>query len=524
MLYRIKYNPPTQLVLLLGLIVLNIILRYPLTPHAIGWDTFTIQAISNTVTEYGCAKWWVTELSIFGLYPCSYASSVPFIISGISQITDTVPEWSIWFFGVLTGIISLFFTYLLAGELNDSFIFKYSVAFTYSISPGILYFSTWQLSSRGLFISFLPIFIYLLLKIYHSKTKFLFAKYALLFMSITLLLIATHHLFYFLFLVIISVLISTKIQKTKFLSASCSYSTTIILFMALIFAFLLPFFTGLFIDSGGRYAWIFDILKIYIRYSGIVFFFGISGLIYLIAKGNKNNEDWFLLFTIYFLVPFMYIRLYSVWFALIYISLLAGISLLNIMRSNLKSAQSMIIIYLVLFVGFSTYYQAWNTGMMDDNFHQSNDRYMEDSTYEGALWMKSYVSRDNVIVVNEPSIGRRILATSEIPSLTGDDTIDLSYGLVNISRFKISKNSPLSVEYYKDNPYVITPGSGSTDFFIRKLNSVDIESRWGQEIISEFNISGFVEYRNGGYHEFAQSVHNNRNILFDNGQIKVSIW
>ena len=151
-------------ILLACLLALNMILRYPATPHEIGWDTFGIHILANSISEFGWAKWLVHPLSIGGFYPNSYASAVPFLVSGISQCTGIDMEWTVWLSSTLMGFFAIFFAYILAGAIRDEDLFKFLVAFGYSVAPGLLYFSTWQLSTRGLFIVLLPLFIYLLLK------------------------------------------------------------------------------------------------------------------------------------------------------------------------------------------------------------------------------------------------------------------------------------------------------------------------------------------------------------------------
>ncbi len=159
-----EFTNRVWLVLWACLIILNVIMRYPATPHEIGWDTFGIHILANSISEFGWARWWVHPLSIFGMYPYSYASSIPFLVSGISQCTGIDMEWTAWLVCMLTGIFSILFAYVMAGAINDDDVFKFLVAFGYSISPIILTYSTWQLSTRGLFMILLPISIYSIIK------------------------------------------------------------------------------------------------------------------------------------------------------------------------------------------------------------------------------------------------------------------------------------------------------------------------------------------------------------------------
>ena len=511
-----------QFVLLTLLVIINLIFRYPFTPHEIGWDTFVMHSLSNSITEFGYAKWWINYLSIYGFYPGSYASSVPFIISGISQIAELVTESSIWLFNTLLGIIGIFAAYIMAGQLDKNKFFKFFVAFLYSLSPGFLFLSTWQLSPRGLFIALLPLFIFLILKMYSAKNKVVLIKYVLLMGFMCILFVATHHIFYFLATILLSyafVLIFYKMKK--FIPLYLHKSSLLILFCTPVILFFLPFFTRLFIETGSRYDWISTIFLVYFRNAGIPLLFFIIGLVYLLTKKYKTIQESFLITNVYCLIPLVYVKLYSVWFDIIYICIFAGMCMSNILKSNLKYASLIVVVFLLLSVSFGGFYQYWNTGV--ESGISIIDRHISDGTYGAALWMKHYVSNDNIIVVNNPAISRRIIAISEIPTLTGDDSIDVTYGVVDIGNLNISKNSPFSINFYRDNPYVVTPGSGTTDYFIRKLNSVDIKSRWGELIISRYNISCIVEYEPVGDNLFIRSVHENKNSIYSNGKISVNI-
>ena len=73
-------------------------------------------------------------------------------------------DWVAWIFPAIVGTFVMFSAYLLAGLIIKDDIFKFLLAFTLSISQGILNYTTWQISARGFFVLLLPFFLYLLLK------------------------------------------------------------------------------------------------------------------------------------------------------------------------------------------------------------------------------------------------------------------------------------------------------------------------------------------------------------------------
>ena len=510
-----KFTNRVRFELLAGLIALNLILRYPATPHEIGWDTFAIHILANSISEFGWANWWVHPLSIGGFYPNSYASAVPFLVSGISQCTGIVMEWAIWTFCTLTGIFAIFFAYILAGAIRDDDLFKFLVAFGYSLAPGLLYFSTWQLSARGLFIVLLPLFIYFVLK---SRTSL---KYVPLIFILFMVLVMTHHLFYFIIPVILSYIAVVIFYKLKERINVKIPDFANISFIGIFIVMLsIPFFTYLFIsETGSKYTWMILLAQTYVRHVGILLIFVIGGLIYLSLKHNKGFEDWFLLISLICFAPLLYMYRYSKWFFVIFAIILAGISLTNVAKMcNSKKgryALAIIVIVLLLSVSFSGFYQHYRNIVGKAT---PNERYMEDGTCIAGLWIK-----DNI---DKPMVGNdwvmvRVFAISEVPTLTGDGTIDMTYGFTNITDLNISKVSPLSATYYFEGPYIRTYHTPFTGYHVSLLNEVEFDSYYGKPIIRRFNLSYVIENEDIGDNPFIRSVHREKDNIYDNAKIRV---
>jgi len=187
-----KLSKKSKIELFSLLIILSVILRFQVVPNEIFPDSFLMHIMTNSLTEYGYAGWWLHPLSVFGLYPASYTSTMQFLLSGISQTTGLEMRWVIFLYCVFIGLLSMFTSYLMAGEIFDNDLFKLLVAFGFSTSPGVLAYTTWTIPTRGLFVVLAPLLIYMLLKCRLS------IKYIPLTFILTTFLFATHHLFYFL--------------------------------------------------------------------------------------------------------------------------------------------------------------------------------------------------------------------------------------------------------------------------------------------------------------------------------------
>ena len=504
------------------LVLVNFVMRIPSVPHETGNDGFTIHILANSVSLFGYAGWWAHPSSVFGFYPYSYASAVPFILSGISQCTGIDMEVAIWMFCIIIGLFSVFTAYLLAGVIWNNDIFKFLIAFVYSLSPGILTFSTWDVSTRGLFIVLLPLFIYLLLKIRESIMKF-----GVLFLILFILLMATHHYVFLTIPAIFSFIILAIFNKSKGCIKSVKISlnfTNIAFIIAFIAMFLMPFFTRIF-GVSSRYLWIQLMLENNIRYTGIIVIFAIGGFAYLSLKHDKSFGEWFFLLSLLCLTPLLYILTYMHYFIIIFGSVLIGISLSNITnivkvdKQKKKYALAIIMIILLISVSFSGFYQHWRT---HKGKATAGEWYMDEETYSGALWIRENVNMNKRLVGNDDLTCRRIFAVSEVPTLVGmGSDCMLTYGFTKITDINITKNSPLTIRFYQDNPYVKDPHSIDIGSSFYWLQNSAIDSEVGSAIVSRFNLSYAIENKNAYSGAFIQSLHEKRNNIFNNGKIKI---
>jgi hypothetical protein len=506
-------------VLLALLVILNVILRLPLTAHEIGWDTFSIHALANSISAFGEARWWVHPASIGGFYPYSTASAVPFLLSGISQCTGIDMEWTIWLFCVIIGVFSAFTAYLMAGAIWNNDLFKFFVAFGFSISEGVLYFTTWTVSARGLFVVLLPLFIYLLL-----KTRSSIVRYSTLTFILAIVLVATHHLVHFLIPIFASYIFVTIYDKLKdyagFIKVPNSFVSIGILLSSLIILFVI-FLNRTFFWGSSKYI-LDDMLMTYTRFIGFLIIFVIGGFCYLVFKADKSFEEWFLLIASISLLPMIGNAIYTKWVIISFAFLLVGFGLTNVARRynrKRKSAVIAIIIVLLLSVCMTGYYQAVH-------YYVGKDpqaywvRFPSEATYEGAMWAKENID-GNMVGYGVSMTPTRIFALSGVPTFSGSRAGDLAYGFVNLTGLNITR-IPLSMEWFEEEPYVISTIMPGTEWYISEIRIKDVNSRWIHNFFSKFRISYILEDKNAYGGVFIQSVHRDKDNVYDNG--KIGFW
>jgi hypothetical protein len=512
---NMKFLNHSKNLILVLLVFLNILIRIPSTPHETGADGFTTHIIANSISEFGYLKNLIHPLSIFGFYPYSYGSAVHFILSGISQSSGTEMELAIWLFSVVIGILSIFTAYLMAGIIWDNDFFKFLVALIYSTAPGVLIFTTWEASTRGLFIVLLPLFIYLLLKTYESR------KYIMLIFIFFILLAVTHKLVFitlpFIFcLVFVSIISKLKFIKIENRVLNMSYILSFLLF------FTMPFFTR-FLIKGERYAQLWDVLFNNLRYTGLPLLFTIGGFVYLSTKHNKDIKEWYFLVSLVLLAPFFWEVTYSQYITIVFASVLFGIALMNLYKYNkqLKYASYFIILILLLSVSFSDFFQHWRPNTVG---RPSNIKwYLDEESYASALWIKDDLTKNNRLISNDPLESRRIFAISEVPSLMveGEDVM-LIYGFINLTSINVTQNSPLTTDFYKFGPYVLDSGNEpEVGWYFDYIQSWDVDSYVGKSTISNFDLDYVVQNKNINENNFTRSLYMKKDAIYDNNNIKI---
>jgi len=458
------------------LIILNIILRFQVVPNEIGVDSFLVHIMANSISEFGYAKWVLHPNSFLGMYAYSEVSGVPFFLSGICQGTGIEMRWVIFLYCVLAGLLSIFTAYLMAGAIMDNDLFKFLAAFAFSTSPAILWYSTWTIPARGLFVVLAPLLVYMLLKCRGYMRCVPLTIFFAVFMY------ATHHLIYFLFPVFFAffvLLVLFKLKEyIKFIKIPSKFALStifskfatsdknnqvgaqskinliaaldkiiklradkrigelksklypLILIAGFAAMFSIPFIGRKFIEMS-VYS---PIYESYVRYTGLLIIFAVGGLSYMIFKRDKSFSEWVMLLSVIFLTALIYEQTYMKCFLPIFAVPFICIGLVNILRSERKRyALITVFVFLLVSVSFSGYYQFLHFSPT----HGMNERYMEDSTYTAGRWMKDYVAGS--AISNDRYFGFRIAAASDTTHhLTISALLDVTYGFftVNLSQFK----------------------------------------------------------------------------------------
>lgn len=514
-----------KVILFVLLIILNTILRIPSITHETGNDSYQIHALANSISESGTARWWMNSLSVFGLYSYSYASAVPFILSGMSQLSNVGMEKIILFYCMILGLFSISTAYLMAGAFYDNFLFKYVFAFFFSTSQGILQFTYFDASTRGMFMVIFPLLFYLLLKEDKSWRKLILIVIFLIYLR------SVHNFSYFAIPLIFTMIlmyvrsnINLDIKKgvqiivnSEKLDIFKKRDFTHIYIFLLMCSILTPLFMKLFV-VGSFYQYLVVTFITIVRYVGPAIFLALGGLIYTIYKKEKNSYDWFILISTLFYIPISYSITYGKFIIFPFVIFFIAIAFKNslFIISNKKLNTLFIISILISSIIFSSYYNHYRTG------DSQNSWYMDEKTNQAGIWTTSYIPQNTHVFTTVGAVWRMLAISNghiEFPSLP---PVELVYGFVNESEAlnNTLKNSYTSLDYYFEGPYSLRGDTSKLGEYMWVMN-FNIKDKRVQDFIEKYNIKYIVHDTLSIRGEIIGSVEKNNDLIYDGDRIKI---
>src|SRR6267143_3275988 len=155
--------------LLLFLFALNLLVRYPRTPHELGLDGFIFHGMTAALVKDGNAAWVIHPLSLLGLYPLSHPSGSFFFLAALTSISATPIEASILLFDFGLIALGLLSAFILSMEIRRDEGLALLVGAFFSLSPRFVSGLLWEIPTRTLFSALVPLFIWGLLRWHQSR-------------------------------------------------------------------------------------------------------------------------------------------------------------------------------------------------------------------------------------------------------------------------------------------------------------------------------------------------------------------
>lgn len=547
------------------LLILNIVLRIPLTSHGQdGGDSAFIWSLANSISASGFIKWALNPLSFFGLYPLSYPSGSPIVLSLTSQVTGVSIENTILVYGFILGILGMLGSYIMALKIKSNYLFGFLTSFAFSTAPVFLELTRWSASTRNLFLALFPLFLWAIF--WFNKKRTYLNKQILLITILWLTLMAAHRMSFLITLVLISLALAKIVWHMKDKSQILYYTNRLsenARFMVLILLFLLAFtlqfsgigfYRGIWYDyqSGalsqgtGLFNLISNLSTNYIGQIGLLIPVGLIGFFAILRKDKKEFNENFILCLLMLSASILALGTYVAPFLLPIISLLiasgvcwvlnffnsdliiqgrASRHLNHIFRINKKVPAILLFICLSASIIFSGYIMERHLnaplGDTGDNTYMTREPYVGSFLKEQGT--RAFLSNDNLI-------SKRIYASMDVPYLDlginalinswiEENELDvqhLSLKELNINNdysFLLKKdpqiNNDLSWVYSND----IKNDTSNKIFNKYMIDSIVINNK----ILGEMVGDDFCTYHS----IFAKSVTNSGSRIYDNNKVSI---
>lgn len=529
-------------IILLLLILLNIAVRIPVTPHGVGNDSFFIHWMAQSIIEEGTALWLVHPASVFGLYPYSYPSFIPFLLATFSNIMGLSIESIILMTSISFGVIGVLFAYMLGKEFSGNELVAYLTAFCFSLSPIFIDFTSWTASTRALFVLLLPLILFLVLRYERTKdNRFLFLT--LLFLLVEA---SVHRMFLLIVLFLIPAYIFTKLffrfrekRAVQIIDKKLCWLILIVFFVFFLLQFSnFDFFranqytyrTGFFFTAGSVEDWMHGTLNKpilflnmcidYVSNSSILFFFLPITLVLWLSKIKKREYKFEELFFVMSLLLGSFFLMNGYYVAMFYLpifSLLSGIGMVKSIDflKNKKVGNYLFVSILIISLIFSCFMiYHWRS-----NIAEEQKVWMEDNTFHAAKFIEQNSILGDSVMTSNALLRRRIIANSYVPIFPLYGPQLLVYDYINNdklnAKFHIAPSPNTKYFWVTDTP-MHTKGDWG------RLIGLNIDSPKAGLIISQYNLRYVIENKKSDciskypHWIFYKDLHESKDKIYDN--------
>ena len=554
-----KFSKRLNLALIGFLAMINIVFRYPTTPHQIGADSFHLHMVANSVSHYGYATWIVHPFSFFGLTPETVPTAYPYILSGFSQLSGLEMEATILLFSIIVGLVGTFNAYLMAKEIKNHDLFIFIVVFAFSLSPVFLNYTIWTVTGRNLFLAIFPLFIWSVFRnLNRAKMDYKYIGFSVI---IFIILLSIHRMAMlipiFILAFIISIYFYKKLTKISMPSKTSIVAPLLWIGVFIFFVFAQLFSWGFYSDLGLE--WVYQkgylfkggeitdkILNMGVDYGGKygpLFIFGIFAIVIMlfftkryfkgeVSKIKVNRSFYRLLFPllILFYVPLLLLGIYTSLVLLPFICVIIGFGVIYIFdrikttrKPKYKKIFKMLAVLIIISsLIISSVFTIFMINLWRRPIAPADDTaWMSEETYDTGMYLNEFGNNSN-FVLNDWIIWGRIIAISK----------KSIYLRLNLSRVSIQRGSFLDL-YYSDTLYVITSKEYGSDINIHSLN-FEKDAQRITIALTQNDIKFALEKNNipkgqfmagGGVlrsSAFYSSMFGERYKIYDNGDI--SVW
>ncbi len=477
----------STLCVLTSVLLLNLVLRYPSTSHELGVDSFVFHAMAASIQRFGAALWILNPLSYLGFYPLSHPGGGPFLVAATSDLTGVSIEGSILVLDLVVAITGALGGFLLGLDLTQNDRFALLLAAVFSLTPAMIGGLTWQMPTRIMFTTLLPLFLSILVRLARRpQWQHVFLGVALLFLmasfhrlTVLVSLVALSYLFTGIFVAIHRTL---RVRRPKlFLRPGFVRRAPVLAVLTILGIMggtlgltnvLSEYSTGVIASGDSTTIRLLNLGVSLARSSGLLLPLAFLGVFAIAVKKNKDLKEPLMILAFVTFTPMLFLRDYTGYYTVPFTSVFVTYGIYHISRRvHPRKLRIAAVAFIVGFMVLSS------TAIARYNVQTTTG--MSSETYTVALYVKYTTS--GTVVFNEGLIGARVDSIALVPYLpVGGATTAfqspelLIYGFVNRSvvlrQIYSIPLSQLSVD--SDSPYELVGVQAEADWAYMLLSPV----------------------------------------------------
>ena len=454
--------------LLLFLLALNYLARYPRTPHELGFDAFVFHGMTLSLVQSGYAKWIIHPLSYLGLYPLSHPSGSFFMLGALSLSSGVPIEGAILYFDMVLVAAGLLIAFLLAMEIRREEGLALLVAALFTLSPRFVTNLLWEIPTRTLFTTLVPLLVWLLLRWYRTKDL----RWLSLLPIVLFLMTSAHRLTVLMSVLLIAFVLTAMILVTaqtlriryaslvlgpRFRRATNVAVIASILVVASILlvlgGVLTSYGTGRVAVGSGILAQLSNLAFSLTRSAGFLLPLLPLGVVALYQQRGRGLKEAFLLMILVVSIPILSLRQYTGYYIIPFTAIFIGLGLWFVIRKVKRREVKFAIAALALAVSLVS---AETVVSFDLQFQP----FIDDRSYTHGLYI--LYSARGTIVANDGLLGSKISAVSGAPYLpVGGATTAfqspelLTFGFLDPSDLTIVQVPVTELTLESDSPFLL---------------------------------------------------------------------
>jgi hypothetical protein len=409
----VRFSRKVILLLLLVLVLLSLVVRYPLVQHERNQtDSYTMHLFSKAIVDQGYAKWTFSPLSYVGYYPLSYPSGVPFLLAEIAEITGVDIELSILLCNLLIAVIFCFGMFGLSREFLSKP--EYALLATFFAVMGARFVDTsyWDGSART------PMVVLLILAVFAAFRSSSTGQRKLILLACVLALgcFATHHMAILLVLFGIAyVLAAFQVQfllprfRTHKTRAAFAWNLTILVAVIATAFVLFEYFGNLALMYLRRSS-LFDLEPallsvflnmgvIYTNQIGVVLLCALFAVPIILWRSYLSTERLFLITLPIAFIPMLGNPIYVSMLLSPFVACLGAIWISRLVKSSRKKAVAVLLVSLFVATIFTPLWSSdrWNSAeYLSGDMVQVDSRVYSDATYLGIIYPSAFAISNNM--------------------------------------------------------------------------------------------------------------------------------